>query len=154
MTSRRYPLLLIPALLWLADAHAGMYRWVDENGVTVYSQTPPPEKPSVRIAPPPPPPAQPAGAADSEGLEQKMQKFQDRQDLKKENAERQAETERIAQRREQECQAARNNLGILEGHPRKLIGTPDGQYHRLTDEERQAQIDKAKGLIEEYCTDE
>ena len=152
MSPRQSYLLPILALCCFAAAEAGMYRWVDENGVTVYSQTPPPDRQSVSIAAPPPPAR---NSQDTTGvLEEQMKKFQDRRDLKTENAERQAETDALQAKRDQDCQAARHNMTILEGPPRKLISTPDGQYHRLDPEERQEQIDKAQKLIDEYCSDE
>jgi len=43
-------------LIWVAIASAGIYKWVDEEGVTHYSETPPSHQRAkeVQVAPPPP----------------------------------------------------------------------------------------------------
>ncbi len=54
---------------------AGLYKWVDENGKVVYSDTPPPAsaKESKALAAPPPP-ADPGAAKSLEDRRQKLQK--------------------------------------------------------------------------------
>ena len=45
-------------VLFATVGHSGVYRWVDENGVTVYSQVPPPasiDNKKMDLPPPPPP---------------------------------------------------------------------------------------------------
>ncbi len=143
-------LLFLAVNLWFSCAMAETYRWVDENGGTVYSQTPPPGGiPADRIKAPPPP-ARSANEA-WKGLDKQWQEMQDREDAEKEqNVQREADEKRQSEI-DSNCLAAKHNLQILESNNRKLIRTPDGVYHRVLPEERQEEIEKARKIIEESC---
>ncbi len=79
------PLILIVfTLLISAPLAAKTYRWVDENGVTVYSQKPPPAGPVIEIKPPPPPAISPEEA--QRKLDAQKQRLEDlREDRALEN---------------------------------------------------------------------
>ncbi len=137
---------------WLAGfglAQAAMYKWVDEHGVTHYSQFPPSEREHQTVVPPPPP------AADPEGAQQRLEDLLKRQDesakAKTEAAEKRNQAAAEAERRAKNCSIARANLDKLTnlGH-RRLTG-PDGAAYFPTEEERQQRIAEARKQIEEYC---
>ncbi|HSH30492.1 MAG TPA: DUF4124 domain-containing protein [Thiohalobacter sp.] len=141
--------LLPLTLLFSTGLPAAMYKWVDENGQTHYSQYPPPDREYEALAPPPPP-ASDAGQAQQE-LEQLLQR-QDEQRQAREQAEQEAAAAgRQAEQRQQACAAARHNLEILTTGGRKRITGPDGVARYLPEEERQAKIAEAQKQIEEYC---
>ncbi|MBI5041562.1 MAG: DUF4124 domain-containing protein [Gammaproteobacteria bacterium] len=137
---------------WLAltgMAQAAMYKWVDENGVTQYTQYPPPDRKTQVMVPPPPP------AEDPEEAQKKLETLlqsQDEQHKAAATAEgEQTKTDEQAKLRAQNCQAARTNLQNLTTGGRKRMIGPDGVASYLADEDRQARIDAAQKQIEEYC---
>lgn len=140
----------IISLILLTPATARTYRWVDENGQTVYSQSRPPSGEVTIIKPPPPAPA-------SEPNET-MNKLKARLDAsdktkKKENdaKEKGDKVARNAEIKKKNCEKAKSNLTGLEQNARVRMKMDDGNYKHLTDEERAAEIEKAKKAIEQYC---
>jgi len=143
-------LTLISSMIGFSTAQAGKaYRWVDENGVIHYTQTPPPDKSATRIPPPPPPSSDRQKARDQ--LDRRWQENEIRNEARQKQEQQAAEEADMQAARETNCQAARNNLEILQGSPRKLIRTPDGEYHRVDPAVRQEQIEKAEKMIQENC---
>ncbi|WP_052761136.1 DUF4124 domain-containing protein [Sedimenticola thiotaurini] len=143
--------LLLPLLLvvfWTGAADARMYRWVDENGTTVYSQSPPPSGKAteikVQVAPPTPPDnASEKQTADDTPAESAADKPAD--------GPTKAQIEESNRIKAENCAAARQNLEIYTNLGNRLIRTPDGLYKRLTEEERQQKIDESKAQVEEFC---
>ncbi len=150
MQSGRLLFILATALiLTLASQAQGQsYRWVDENGVTHYSQRPPVDKESVEIKPPPPPATPPEEAWKK--LNQERLQQEDTREDRKQDAEQAKKEADYKKKRAEACTAARNNLAAYEGPP-GLVQTPDGEYKRFTEEEREAKRQEARKLIQEYC---
>lgn len=141
---------MILTVFWLGSAEARMYRWVDEDGVTVYSQSPPAtgEAQEVKVHASTASPA-PAATGDANGpanSDAPSATDQDQGPSKDEIA----ESNRI---KEENCQAARHNLNLYQNLGNKLVKTPDGLYQRLTEEERQEKIQESQRLMDEYCAD-
>ena len=126
-----------------------MYKWVDENGVTVYSQTPPATAESSEVKPPPPPAESPESAR--QRLNQRLQKLDDAAEDRELAEAKQNEQQTRSDTFKGNCDAARNNLRNLEGNPRKLVGRPDGSYVRLNEEERQERLQKSREQVEKFC---
>ncbi len=126
-----------------------MYKWVDENGVTVYSQTPPASGKSTEVKPPPPPAMTPEEAR--EKLNRTRPRLEDAAEDRELAEQKANKKEKVAEAYEVNCSAARNNLMNWEGNPRKLVGRPDGTYARVTEEERQQKMQEARDLIEKFC---
>ena len=136
-------------LLGVGLAQAAMYKWVDENGTTQYSQFPPPGRDYQTVVPPPPPAVDPDRA--QQQLEQLLQKQDEAYKARNEAAEKERAAAAATKRREANCQAARENLKLLTtGGNRRIIG-PDGVAYYPTAEERQERIDKAQEQIGEFC---
>lgn len=132
------------ALLLASSAEARMYRWVDDSGMTVYSQSPPPSGEATEInintstaAPPPAPPTE--GQAKEAAAPVKP------------SGPTRAEIEASNKIKAENCTAATSNLTLYENLGNRLVKTPDGLYKRLTEEERQEKILESKKGIEEYC---
>ena len=127
-----------------------IHKWVDENGVTVYSQTPPSDTVSTTVAPPPPPPT---GAEQSRiQLEEQIERL-DRAGEARETAaaEKAAEEKRLAEKRAA-CERARDQLAALEsGPPRKLLIAPDGSTRRLSYDELEEEIAKTRENVKYSC---
>jgi len=136
-------------LVAMGLAQAAMYKWVDENGVTQYTQYPPPNRKVEVVAPPPPPAEDPQEA--QKKLEATLQKQNEQRETATTAGEEQAKTAEQAKLREQNCQTARSNLEKLTTGGRKRVIGADGVASYLTEEDQQARIDKAKKQIEEFC---
>ncbi len=153
MPSRPVPvplLLILSGMLLLSTAVAGKaYRWVDENGLTHYTQTPPPDKPATAIEPPPPPVV--GGQKAWDQLDRQWQENETRKETVQKQQLQESEEAKLQAAREANCNAARNNLENLQGPPRRLVRSSDGEYRRMDPAERQQQIEKAEQMIEENC---
>ena len=142
-------ILSITLLIWLLPATAKTYRWVDEKGVTVYSQTPPPSGEATLIKPPPPP-----AAAPDEIMKnlKRRQATIDAGKKKKEKTGKNESTEaKNAEKKKQNCEISRKNLKEITLHPRIKMKMEDGSFKLLSEEERQAKIDTYNKNIEKYC---
>jgi hypothetical protein len=130
-----------------------MYRWVGENGVTVYSQTPPPSGNAVQIKKQPSPSADDASAARDRTKKRREQAF-DEGEARQEAEAAQAQQVKKAEddgRRAANCEAAQANLEKIQNLGRRRVRTPDGTVLRLSEEQVRTQIEKARMQIEDYC---
>lgn len=145
-------LTLLFACSLSAPAFAAIYKWVDAQGVTHYSEAPPPSQDAqeVKTAPAPAP---------SDGARKKEKSTQDLElDFRKrrvEAAERDKH-EGDAQRREtalrrERCLDARNELEIVQtGVPVYSINAK-GEREYLPDASRPASIARLQKIIEQSC---
>jgi hypothetical protein len=141
--------VLVGWLAFIGLAQAAMYKWVDDKGVTQYTQYPPPDRKAEVIVPPPPPAEDPEGA--QKKLEATLQKLDEERKAKATAQEESQKTADEAKQRQKVCQDARSNLEKLTtGGRRRVIG-PDGVASYLPEEERQQKITEAKEAIKKYC---
>jgi len=131
-------------------ATAGIYRWVDESGVTVYSQWPAPTADTLPIQAPAGPSAEEQAAAE-ERLQQQLERLQDAADERKAAAEARAQTAALQEQRASNCTAARTNLETLQSLGPRMVRKADGSYVRMTEEEVTEAIGTARQQIDEYC---
>ena len=124
---------------------------LDDTGAVVYSQSPPPDGRSAsKVAPPPPP----SSSADAE-----RQQLGDRLEQADEARKKQQEGQKTRQEaaakeadRKRNCDAARQNLELIQNRPPQTrFQMPNGEYRRFTDEERTAEIAKAREFVEKNC---
>jgi flagellar hook-length control protein FliK len=129
-------------------ASAETYRWVNEEGVVTYSQTPPPDvkAETVEIKTTPG-----SNTVDSkkqlEELRQKLADSAEDRAMKKAQKREQAE---IEAENKKNCNIARKNLEQLTALGNRLYKTADG-YVRLSEEDRQKKMQKAREQIKEHC---
>jgi hypothetical protein len=149
----RNGLVVAVAILSLAqvgDLAAKMYRWVDADGVTVYSQQPPPDAAATRIAPD----AAPSEAETQRAIERvnriNNERF-DRRDDAARQAEETARQEQEQSTRRANCDAARKNLQTIDTLGARRVRTPDGEYRFLSDSERAKHRARAQVQIKENC---
>jgi hypothetical protein len=142
--------LLAGLLLGLSGiGWADSYRWTDDDGQTVYSQSPPADgRPYRKIGAPPPPP-------DADGARKQLDAMRQGQDERRQQQQQSEEEQRQAAEQqaamEKNCDVARRNVSLLEGAPRRPVRMPDGSVKRLTTEERQALLDEARQYLQDYC---
>ena len=138
-------LISLPALSWAAT-----YQWVDENGVTVYSQLPPPNQQEVRkVGPPPPPATSPKDAQQQlRNLQQRLADSREDRELQADTARKESENQQL---RAENCRKARDNLRILQQRARQLIKQSDGSYRRYTPEEKAEKTAEYEAMIKKSC---
>jgi len=132
------------------SVHAGVYRWVDKDGVTVYSQVPPPADVETKKIEPPPPPSVTEEEA-WQKINQNWGDMRDRVDVKKEQATADAERNDKKQKEETNCNVARQTIQQLESSEWKRMRTADGKVKRLSSEERDERLREAREMEEKYC---
>ena len=126
-----------------------MYKWVDDQGVTQYTQYPPPDRKTEVMVPPPPPAEDPEGA--QKKLEETLKRLDDQYKAKTTAAEESQKAADEAKQRQKICQAARENLEKLTTGGRRRVTGPDGVATYLPEEERQQKITEAKEAIKKHC---
>jgi len=145
----RLALLLLGGTAVLA-ASGAMYRWVDENGVTVYSEQAPPVEGAVEIDKHAGPSEAEQQAAMERLRRQREQAF-DEQEARQDAAAEKAEKAADAKQRAESCSAARSNLQKYQDLGYGMVKTPDGRYQLLSEEEVKVKLDLAQEQIKAFC---
>ena len=132
-------------------AQAKIYKWVDENGITQYTQQPPPKGSATEVNVPAAPSAPPA---------EQLRDLQDHLEAlnKRQEEELRSEQETEAQRADREqlaadCKRIREQLAVVSNNPRLMEESEDGTRIRMTEERRQERIALAKQQLQEHCSD-
>ncbi|HKI73361.1 MAG TPA: DUF4124 domain-containing protein [Pseudomonadales bacterium] len=155
-------------MLFLVSAPAGAaddyWVWVDQNGVTNYSEQPPEGIANARHVtggegrfgeserhfgerypvdqPETPQPDATQPAANPSGGVNPDASIADQ---------RAAIRAKIAETKQKNCEIGKRNLAQLEAYSQIRVKGDDGKEHVLSQEERQAQIDQAKQIIRSNC---
>ena len=149
----RYLLILLIFLAGVTIA-GGIYKWVDEQGRTVYSDTPPPGKAAQPVGIPPQPPKEVLERAHQQRLEkqrQERQRHTEREEATKSQKSQEAAAEREALARKQRCILARQNLHTLQMQKAVYSINEKGERVFLDDKMRAAEIERMKKEVESYC---
>lgn len=160
---------MLVVLLPIAAAALGttLYKWVDDKGVTHYSETPPAKQKAqeIRIQPPPsgagdsrPPQAPPTPGAEA-GTAAPPKTWQEKAleaQLRREAAEKKEEAEQVrvqelARRRKERCVWARQNLHTLQTDRPVYQINEYGERAYIDDAKRAAEIERMKQEIQANC---
>jgi hypothetical protein len=152
-------LLAMGLLLCAAPSSAQMYKWVDDKGVTHYSESPPPGRKAQQIqatpSPSPSPSATPKPAEPASTWGDKERAFRQRT-IEREYAEetkRKKDAERVAMRREA-CLEARYVIDTLSSGVPVYRINEKGEREYFADEVRADKLRRAKENAETYCKPE
>lgn len=148
-------------LLCAAPSSAQMYKWVDEKGVTHYSESPPPGRKAQQIQQAPAPNPSPSSSAAPKPAEpastwgDKERAFRQRTIEREyaEEAKRQKDAERVALRREA-CLEARYMINALSSGVPVYKLNEKGEREYLADNVRADRLQRAKENAETYCKPE
>jgi len=142
-------LFIIGSFTLTGTALAKTYKWVDENGVTQYTATPPPNGDFKTIKPPSKPAVDPVKAQGE--FDKRLEAFNKRQE-KTQKAKKEAD-EQAAKKAdaEKKCAQAKKNLNLFQVKVRVRFAEKDGSARYLTDDERAANIKRAQEAIKSYC---
>lgn len=127
----------------------GIYRWVDEKGVTHFGEKPPSpgvgEKIRVNTAPPSSTPKQESATTNTSQNAPAASNTASEPALDPAVAKAQAE---ITQKN---CEIYAGNLKVLKESARIREAGPDGQVKMLSDEEKQSRIKEAEKYLADNC---
>jgi hypothetical protein len=146
----KYTLLVCLMLLASPPLFAETYKWVNEEGVVTYSQTPPTDGSAERVK------TYGSQSNSSQSAESRLNQLRqkladDEEDRNLEKEKRQEADEALAMKKHN-CEAAHSNLRKLEGLGNRRYKI-DGEYRRLPEEERQRLMQKERGHIKANCGD-
>lgn len=143
-------LLVTFSSLTMKQVRAETYKWVDQQGRTNYSQTPPPSGVDYSLMPPPPE-VDPAAMKEQIAKQKQFAEKYDKQRTAAGAEKKLMEEDRQA--REQNCTLGRDRLASYE-RPGVMLVQPDGSRIRATEEQRQEQIKLSNDIIAEFCPDQ
>lgn len=146
-------LLLLPLM-----ASAQMYKWKDKNGVTQYSDTPPPsmnvEELKLKNAPPKPAAKESEAAAKKSAPKpgDKLDQDATKRQVDAENRKREEEAKEAERKvREANCSSAKVNHNTYKQGGRIIKNDEAGARRYLGDEEIAKGLEDAKQSIEKNC---
>jgi hypothetical protein len=135
--------------LFASAAFAEIYKWVDENGQTHYSQQAPRDIPATVIKTPPPP------AIDPNIAQQQVDALITQQEADEQMSLEQQEQQQIAAEKlatqQSNCKIAQQQLEQYQNNPGRRIMDADGNVTRLAEEERQQKIQESQENVTKYC---
>lgn len=141
-------------LLLGGNAHAGLTKWVDENGRVHYSEQAPKNAAKVErlqfkdTVATPPADENPYGKKSVKEMEEDFQRGKAARD----NAAKKEEQSRAAANAKQvNCLNARNNLAALQQSRRVFKMDENGERVYLDDAQRQQQLDAAQQAVNQAC---
>lgn len=126
------------------------YRSVDENGETVYSQSPPEGGAATQVEIAPAPPAAQFDAARTR-LQQQLESEVDAAAAESKAAGEQTKAAEQAALRQKNCEGARQNLNTLQTLGARRLRQPDGSVAPVPADERARMISEAEKQITENC---
>ena len=142
-------LALAFALTVLSAGAQTMYKWKDEKGVTHFSEHPPPDDKAQasKVTPKVTPPSG-SGAYDPNAWKTKDGEARRRQIERGKSEQSEA---RDRERRQVACNRARSRLSMLQNTHIIYRDLPDGKRTFMEDSERNAEMNRAREAIREYC---
>ena len=144
--------VLVAALLFMPSAQAQVYRSVDANGKTVFSDKPPPD--SMRPATPANAGKLPAGAASAAPESGKNVNWQDKErEFRVRQIDKNASEQRERQEREKRCEQARRREASLSNSDGIMLyrTDPGGARSFIDDNERSRLAQDARQAVEINC---
>ena len=148
-TLARLAIVLAALMLSAGRAQAGtMYKWVDEKGVTHFSEDPPPDGKAQKIDVKPLPPTSNAPAPRPQDWHARELELRQKR-LDKEKAERKSEQD--ASQREARCVRAQRALDQLRRERPLYDVDKQGNRVYMDDRERAAEIESVRKAIEANC---
>tara|TARA_R110002049_G_scaffold36386_2_gene116071 strand:- start:491 stop:910 length:420 start_codon:yes stop_codon:yes gene_type:complete len=135
--------------LFATATFAEIYKWVDENGQTHYSQQAPRDIDATVIKTPPPPTIDPNIAQQQVDELIKQQEAEEQMRLEQRNQQHIAADKQIAQ--EENCKAAQQQLQEYQNNPGRRVMDADGNVTHLAEEVRQQKIQESQENVTIYC---
>jgi hypothetical protein len=134
----------VVALALVPAASAELYKYVDKNGKTVYTDQPPTDVDAKRMS-------GPAVPDKGKSYVEKDKELEKGREKAREEAKKSGEAEKVAAAKKERCDNARSRLQIYTEGGRILKPGANGEREFLSDEEIEAERAKAQKQVEEAC---
>jgi len=135
--------------LFATATFAEIYKWVDENGQTHYSQQAPKDIDATVIKTPLPPAIDPNAA--QQQVDELINQQESEEQLRLEQQNQQKIDAKNIGKQEENCKIAQQRLLEYQNNPGRRIIDADGNVTRLTEEERQQKIQESQNNVTKYC---
>jgi Skp family chaperone for outer membrane proteins len=142
--------VLLYVLTAAMPGYAATYKWTDENGETVYSNTPPPDgaRNVEKVKNPPPRSSKSA----SEKTKEDAAAFNERREDRKTAEQDQKKMQQAEAERKKQCEQMRQDVETLTTKPVVRRASEDGgEPVVLTGEEREAEVKELRESIKKNC---
>ncbi len=141
-------------LLAAAPADAGVYKWVDAEGNTHYSQAAPAGQKAQELVAPPAQPASEAGRHQPDTVMQELEAMQrGKGHAAEQDAQQNESRQREAERRQARCAQLKYNLAVLRRQAPVFTVNESGERVYLEDEKRAAEIARLTEQEAAICGD-
>ncbi len=137
------------ALVFAMAVQADAYKWIDDDGDVIYSQTPPVDKPYEKMGTPPPPSMNPEAAKKQVESLIEAQKATDK--AREEEQQKQQQEQLAAEALAESCRVAKYNLQQYQNNPGRRMMDAQGNVTRPTEEERQQKISTLQQQVNQFC---
>jgi hypothetical protein len=143
-------LIAMTVLIYAPLGHGAIYKWVDKQGVTHFSDAPPEGGRYETVTQPRLSPADPDAQRQLDELLKSQKQTEEDQQQKKKDQMQDAKAEAA---RADSCREAKERLAILKSRPgsRIMITAPDGTQRRLTEEEYQDRLAETQKQVADFC---
>lgn len=147
-------------MVFVSNTHASeaFYKWVDDKGVTHYSQSPPDESGKIKTQTINVSTHTPRGADEAisnlekQRAEKEKAKTESKEGVKKTGEKTKVDTSKAPNEYKEKCTQLKQNLALLtEKGGRVSVKDGKGDVHKLTEEEVAKQLDETKRGIKAYC---
>jgi hypothetical protein len=142
------------AIAFAPLAGAQLYKYVDKDGKTVYTDQPPPNVQTKPVAAPPPPPSPAGSKGGTSGNKSAVERDKDAEKSResaKEAAKKQDEAAQKTKAAEQRCTQAQSALQQYSEGGRLMKYNEKGERVYMSDEEIGSGLQKARQEMEEAC---
>ena len=148
-------LAIAVAIAFAPVAGAQLYKYVDKDGKTVYTDQPPANVQSKPISVPPPPPMPASdsknGTTGNKSALERDKELEKSREQGKEAAKKQGEAAEKAKRAEQRCTQAQSEVQRMSDGGRLMKYNDKGERVYLSDEEIASGREKARQEMDEAC---
>lgn len=138
-----------------AVSAAKFYKWTDAQGVTHYSEDPPPESATstseVKVPTRLPSGSQPANKDVAPAKKDDKAAKKDDKAKKSDAVEKKEDAVGGSDRYAERCKQWRANIQTMEEHPRVKVSDEKGESRVLTEEEKDARKDEIQRQIKAFC---
>jgi hypothetical protein len=138
-------IILAVALALAPIASAQLYKYVDKDGKTVYSDQPPPNVDSKQLN------VRTGTSTDTPAPKTAVERDKDLQKGRDEAAKKSAEAAKLAAQKEQMCDAAKSNYAQYANGGRVVRTDANGEREFLSDDQIDEAREKAQKQMEEAC---
>ncbi len=137
-------LLAAVTLAPAVGASESIYKWVDDEGITHYAQQPPPDRDAQLVTP---------NTASSPAQDSGQSSRDAQQSEASAGEQNEGDNGDAPQNMTEFCNQLRERIATLESGDPVSVRQADDTLERLSDDERAQQLERARGQLQQHCSD-